>query len=167
VSHRAWARGFTYLAVLFLVAITAAGLAALGQSWSTAAQREREAELEFRGAAIARAIASYAKATPNPPVQYPRALEDLLEDKRGMKPRRHLRRLYVDPFTGAADWVLVPEVGQPGSFSGVRSSSEHPLLRVSTPDGSTIKLAKDRLFAARAYEGQPLLAPQGASAPAN
>ncbi|WP_213083242.1 type II secretion system protein, partial [Escherichia coli] len=92
-------RGFTYLAVLFLVAITAAGLAALGRSWTTAAQRERERELEFRGGEIARAIASYARATPNPQAQYPKSWDDLLEDRRGLKARHHLRRLYPDPFT--------------------------------------------------------------------
>ena len=38
-----------------LRALTAAGLAALGQAWSTAAQREKERELAFRGGEIARA----------------------------------------------------------------------------------------------------------------
>ncbi|MBW8894437.1 MAG: hypothetical protein JF617_20915 [Burkholderiales bacterium] len=93
------ARGFTYLGMLFLVALTAAALAALGQAWTTAAQREKERELEWRGGEIARAIASYAKASTNPPGQYPRSLDDLLIDRRGVNARHHLRRAYVDPFT--------------------------------------------------------------------
>jgi type II secretory pathway pseudopilin PulG len=148
----------------FLVALTAAGLAALGQAWSTAAQREKERELAFRGGEIARAIAAYAKATPNPPQQYPRRLEDLLEDGRSFKPRHHLRRLYVDPFTGAADWVLVPEPGQPDTFGAVHSRSEQVLLRQLTADGSTAQLARDLVFSAHALEG-PASAASAASGP--
>jgi len=155
-------RGFSYLAVLFLVALTAAALAALGQAWSTAAQREKELELEFRGGEIARAIASYARATPNPPQQYPKRLEDLLEDRRSVKPRHHLRRLYVDPFTGAADWVLMPDPGQPDAFGAVRSRSEQALLRQVAADGSAVHKARDLIFSARAVG-----ATAAASAPAD
>jgi type II secretory pathway pseudopilin PulG len=157
-------RGYSYLAVLFLVAVTAAALAALGQAWSTAAQREKERELAFRGGEIARAIAAYAAATPNPPQQYPKRLEDLLVDARSFKPRHHLRRLYVDPFTGAADWVLVPEPGQPAAFSAVRSRSEQALLREFAADGSAVRQAQDLVFSAHAQTAAS--APAGASAPA-
>lgn len=143
------ARGFTYLAVLFLVALTAAALAALGPAWRTAAQRGQEAELAFRGGEIARAIASYAAATPAPPAQYPQRLDDLLSDARGVKPRHHLRRLYADPFTGAPDWELLPEPGQPGAFSAVRSRSEQALLREYGPDGAAVNAARDLVFSAQ------------------
>lgn len=165
-------RGYSYLAVLFLVALTAAGLAALGQAWSTAAQREKEGELVFRGGEIARAIAAYARATPNPPQQYPKTLDDLLTDERGPQPRHHLRRRYVDPFTGAADWKLMPEPGQPGAFSAVRSRSDHALLREAAPDGSPARLARDIVFAARDDVAgalplaNPAAAASAASAPA-
>ena len=148
---RRTARGYSYLAVLFLVALTAAALAALGQAWSTAAQRERERELEFRGGEIARAIANYAKATANPLLQYPTSLDELLEDRRGVQVRHHLRRRYADPFTGEPDWALEPEPGQPGRFSAVRSKSSRPLLRAFAPDGSPVHLARDLLFSARVY----------------
>jgi type II secretory pathway pseudopilin PulG len=144
-------RGYSYLAVLFLVALTAAGLAALGQAWRTAAQREKESELLFRGGEIARAIAAYARATPNPPQQYPKTLDDLLADARGPQPRHHLRRRYPDPFTGAADWELLPDPGQPGAFGAVRSRSEHALLREFAPDGNPVRRARDLVFAARDY----------------
>ncbi|MDR7272914.1 type II secretory pathway pseudopilin PulG [Pelomonas saccharophila] len=157
-------RGYSYLAVLFLVALTAAGLAALGQAWSTAAQRERERELLFRGGEIARAISAYAKATPNPPEQYPRSLEDLVEDQRSPRPRRHLRRAYEDPFTGKVDWELVPEPGQPGAFSAVRSRSKHALLREYGPDGQPVKQAHDLLFSSRYAAGIPQLPVDPASA---
>jgi type II secretory pathway pseudopilin PulG len=157
--------GYSYLAVLFLVALTAAALAALGQAWSTAAQRERERELVFRGGEIARAIAAYARATPNPPQQYPKRLEDLLVDERGFKPRHHLRRLYIDPFTRAPDWELMPEPGQPGAFSAVRSRSEQPLLRESAADGAAVRVALDLVFSAHAQGATAAQA--SASAPVN
>ena len=158
------ARGYSYLAVLFLVALTAAGLAALGQAWSTAAQRERERELLFRGGEIARAIAAYARATPNPPEQYPKSLDDLVLDKRSLVPRRHLRRAYEDPFTGKVDWELVPEPGQPGAFSAVRSRSEIALLREVGPDGVPFKQARDLLFSSRNAAGNPQAPASPASA---
>ncbi|MFG6443446.1 type II secretion system protein [Roseateles sp. LKC17W] len=151
-------RGYTYVAVLFLVALTATGLAAMGQAWRTGSQREKERELLFRGSEIAYAIAAYAHATPNPPRQYPKRLEDLLVDSRGLKPRHHLRRLYVDPFTGAADWELVPEPSQPGAFSGVRSVSTQALLRESAPDGTPVKEARDLLFSAQRARTNPAAA---------
>ncbi|MGQ3094171.1 MAG: type II secretion system protein [Roseateles sp.] len=142
-------RGYSYLAVLFLVALTAAGLAGLGQAWHTAAQRERERELAFRGGEIARAIASYVRSSPNGAADHPRRLEDLLEDLRGPKALHHLRRLYPDPFTGQADWSLVPEPGQPGSFSGVHSRADRPLLRTVFFDGATISNAREWKFLGR------------------
>lgn len=158
-------RGFSYLAVLFLVALTAAGLAALGQAWSTAGQREKERELEFRGSEIARAMRSYYQATPTPPRQYPATLEDLLEDRRGPVVRRHLRRLYADPFTGRPDWVLVLEPGQLDRYSGLHSRSTQPLLRAAAPDGTPTPTAAARVFSALAQgDGQAVQAPLPAEA---
>jgi type II secretory pathway pseudopilin PulG len=142
-------RGFTYLGLLFFVAVTAAGLAALGTSWSTAAQRERERELEFRGNEIAQAIASYLKTSPGL-AQYPSSLDDLLADRRGPKTRHHLRRAYVDPFTGKTDWVRVPDPANPQSFNAVHSRSDRPLLRQVQADGTPIAKAQDWVFSANA-----------------
>lgn len=160
------AAGFGYLGMLFFVAITAASLAALGQRWTTAAERERERELEFRGGEIARAIASYARVSPGGLApQYPLTLEDLLEDKRSAKPRHHLRRAYTDPFTGLSDWSLVPATADGRRFAAVHSRSEHLLLRESNAAGMPLKLARDWVFAAADYEA-PASAEPGASAPA-
>ena len=144
--------GFSYLGLLFFVAITAAALAALGQAWASAAERERERELEFRGNEIARAITSYAAAiNPDPrvPLSYPASLDDLLNDRRGIKTRHHLRRAYLDPFTGQLDWVLVPDPLNAKRFIGVHSRAERVLLRQTKDDGTTIHRASDWVFAAR------------------
>jgi len=111
-------KGFTYVGFLIFVAITGAGLAAFGEIASHAAQREKEAELLFRGNAFQAAIASYYKKE----TRYPQSLEQLLEDKRYPMPVRHLRRQYVDPMTGEANWGLVEAPG--GGVMGVYSRSE-------------------------------------------
>jgi type II secretory pathway pseudopilin PulG len=111
-------RGFTYVGFLIFVAITGAGLAAFGELASHAAQREKEAELLFRGNQYREAIASYYKKEQ----RYPQSLEQLLEDKRYPMPVRHLRKLYADPLTGSNDWGVVEAPG--GGVMGVYSRSE-------------------------------------------
>lgn len=146
--------GFSYLAVLFLVAVTAAGLAALGQAWSTAAQRERERELQFRGEAIADAITRYQNAGVTAVPELPRSLDDLLEDRRGPAVRHHLRQRYIDPFTGEADWELVAQGADKQRFNAVRSRSARLLLRERAPDGTVLRKASDWLFVAPPLEGR-------------
>lgn len=84
-----------------------AGLAAIGTWWSTVAQRDREEELLFTGEQFRNAIRSYYDSTPDAAKVFPRTLEDLVEDNRGVKPRRHLRQIFRDPMTGTRDWGLV------------------------------------------------------------
>jgi hypothetical protein len=68
-------RGFTYMAFLLFVASLGRGLAAYGELASHAAQREKEAELLFRGEQYRDAIASYYKKEQ----RYPAKLADLVE----------------------------------------------------------------------------------------
>ena len=121
-------RGFTYLALLLAVAVLGIGLAAVGELWSTVAQREKEAELLFAGGEFRRAIRSYYTTSPGAQ-RYPQRLEELLEDKRFPFVRRHLRRLYRDPMTGKRDWGLVqaPE----GGIMGVHSLSQASPLKTA------------------------------------
>jgi len=158
-------RGFTYLGMLFFVAISSAALAALGQQWSTAAQRERERELEFRGQEIVRAIESYLLASPSQPPAYPRSFDDLLRDGRGIKPRHHLRRLYADPFTGKPDWVLLATPADPRGFEGVRSRSEQALLRQLGDAEGAASRASDWLFKTTPTQAKPDPAASAASTP--
>lgn len=112
-------RGFTYLTVLFMVAILAGGLALVGEMWQTSAVREKEAELLFIGHQYRKAIERYYLSGPQR--QYPRSLEELLEDPRRPGAERYLRRLYPDPITGK-DWGLVK--APDGGIWGVHSVSE-------------------------------------------
>lgn len=115
--------GFTYLTILFIIAIMAGGLALVGEVWHTAAMREKEAELLYAGHQYRKAIERYFLSGPR---QYPRTLEDLLKDPRQPQITRHLRRAYPDPITGKNEWALVK--APDGGIMGVHSaSSDTPL----------------------------------------
>lgn len=119
-SGRRLSRGFAYLVVLFCVALSAAGLAAIGTMWQLEQKRESEKELLFVGNQFRRAIEAYYEASPGVK-RYPRDLNELLRDERAPAVRRHLRRLYADPMTGQADWELVRQGDQ---ILGVHSRSQ-------------------------------------------
>lgn len=124
-------RGYTYLMVLFLVAALGLGAAQTGIVWHRAAEREREAELIYRAADIARALGSYRAKSPQGSPTVPQTLDELLEDKRYPMPVRHLRRVWRDPFTGQADWVLV-RAG--GGIVGLHSRNNgEPIRRNELP----------------------------------
>jgi type II secretory pathway pseudopilin PulG len=143
--------------VIVLVAVTLLSLATLAplRNEQQALQRERETELLFIGEQFRQAIASYAAVTPAGAARFPKSLTELLEDKRFPNVRRHLRRVYADPFSGAADWTLVT---QQGAIVGVASrSTREPLKR----SGFT---AADRAFAeATSYAGWIFTAQPGAN----
>jgi type II secretory pathway pseudopilin PulG len=103
----AYAAGFTYIGLLIAVVVLGLALSAVGTVWRTQAQREREQELLFIGHEFQAAIAAYYKSNTGGSSQYPQEISDLLEDTRGPEARHHLRRLYVDPMTGAADWTIL------------------------------------------------------------
>jgi type II secretory pathway pseudopilin PulG len=130
-------RGFTYIGMLLIVAVMGTGLAAFGQLYSQAAQREKERELLFIGNQFRDAIAGYYNKSPGNKV-YPKTLDQLLEDKRLPVPQHHLRKLFRDPMTGSTEWGLVEAPG--GGFMGVYSRSEE------TPIKSANFSAKDQAF---------------------
>ena len=119
--RRSAQRGFTYLWLLLAIAVLGLGLEAASEVWVTSANRQKLAELDWIGAQFVRAIGSYYQATPGAIKAYPASLQDLTEDRRSATVRRHLREVYLDPFTGRRDWqpVLAPD----GHIQGVRMAS--------------------------------------------
>jgi len=112
-------RGFAYLAMLFAIAVLGIGLVAASEIWATTVRREKEIELEWAGAQYVAAIGSYYYASPTGAKRYPNDLQELIEDKRYVTLRRHLRSLYPNPLTGARDWELVK--ASDGLIRGVRA----------------------------------------------
>ena len=125
------ADGFTYVAMLFALAIFGIALAALGVSWGAVSQREKENELIEVGTAYANAIAEYYMLSPGTNKAYPSKLEDLTDDKRFVGTMRHLRQVYPDPITNSLEWGLIKTANGDG-ITGVYSLSDKPTLHTRT-----------------------------------
>lgn len=131
---RAGERGYTFVAVLVLLALVTLGTSMAGPVWSEQVRREREQDLLRIGALYARAIASYRDISPGSTKQYPRSLDELLLDTRFVTVRRHLRARYPDPVTGGQAWGLVTDAEN--RVIGVYSlSQETPLAEAPSVPG--------------------------------
>lgn len=150
-------RGITYLITLFLVALVGMGLAALGTVWETEAKRERERDLLFIGQQFSTALWRYYEASPGIK-EYPRRLEDLLEDRRQQTVQRHLRQIFVDPVTAERDWGVEVVAGRIVAVHS-RSTAE-PLLRAGFPSGLE-DLAGAKTYSAWIFRSQKPVAGPG------
>ncbi len=126
--------GFTYIGLLAILVIIGISLGAAGKYWQNVMQRDKEEELLFRGDQYKLAIEQYYNAIPANP-QYPRQIENLLEDNRTPAGKRYLRRKYKDPITGE-DFVLLKGTDATGQFIiGVYSRSDKtPLKQANFPE---------------------------------
>lgn len=118
--------GSVILGFLVMLALFSVGLLAAAQWLQTMTRSEKEADLLFVGQQYRSAIESYRLT--GGVNQYPRRLEDLLQDPRLPTIKRHLRRLYPDPITGQTTWGIVkaPDGGILGIFS---LSTQEPFKR--------------------------------------
>lgn len=123
--------GFTYVLVLFLVALVGLGLASVATVYTTIAKRERENQLLFVGQQFRDALESYEAQTPQGSVPFPKSLDELLRDPRYPVLKRHLRKLYVDPMTGTTNWGF--ERNAAGGIVGVFSTALEAPLRQELP----------------------------------
>jgi type II secretory pathway pseudopilin PulG len=131
--------GFSYIGLLIFIVIMAGMAATALQLGATMHRRAAEEALLSVGEEYRRAITSYYNAAVSVP-RYPKSLDDLLKDPRFPEPRRHLRKRYLDPITGKADWGLVAAPG--GGIMGVHSLSEDAPIKVDNfPKG--MELFKD------------------------
>ena len=94
--------------LLVAMTVMAIMMAAVMPAWHTIVQREKEAELVFRGEQIARAIGLYQRRFANAPAP---SLDFLVE-------QRFLRRKYKDPIANDDFQVLSPAQNQPGQVQG-------------------------------------------------
>ena len=123
--------GFSYVGLLIVIVIFGLGSVGAGRILASSERAEREAELLFVGHQFRDAIASYYLSGPKAR-QYPATLEDLLQDPRTPTPRRHLRKIFVDPITGKAKWELI--MAPEGGVMGVHSLSEREPMKHSNFD---------------------------------
>jgi type II secretory pathway pseudopilin PulG len=151
--------GFTYLGVLLAVMLLGMALATVGIVWSTQVRREREAQLLFVGDQYRRAIARYVADGG----RYPASLAAMLQDARFPQVHRQLRKLYVDPMTGKADWDLLP--AGDGGIMGVASRSQARPIKVAdfsqadaAFEGAECYCAWQFVYAPRRF-GRPLSVP--------
>jgi hypothetical protein len=114
-------RGFSYIWTLLLIAGMGVTMVLSVELASTAARRDKEKELLAIGRQFRAALARYYESpshTGKP--EYPESLEQLLRDERVPGVRRHLRRIFIDPMTGKAEWGL-KRIG--GRIVGIHSLS--------------------------------------------
>jgi type II secretory pathway pseudopilin PulG len=115
-------RGYVYIALLIFIAAMSVGLAATGEVWRTAIQRDKEEELLYVGNQFRNAITMYYLHAPAQAGRYPMRLEDLLKDPRYPEPKRYLRKIYLDPISNSPNWELIK--GANGEIMGVHCASE-------------------------------------------
>jgi len=109
--------GFTYLGLIILVTVIGLVGAATLKVDALLRRAAAEEELLETGAAFSEALRTYAEATPKGQPQQPPSLQELLKDPRVPGLRRHLRKVFVDPLTGKAEWGIV--WANPGERRGV------------------------------------------------
>jgi type II secretory pathway pseudopilin PulG len=97
-------QGYAMAALLVGMAVMAVVMSAAMPVWKTAAQREKEAELIFRGQQYVRAIELYQRKLPG---ATPPSLDVLLD-------QRFLRKKYKDPITGDDFELLSPNAPMAG-----------------------------------------------------
>ena len=119
--------GFTYLSVIIVVAIIGLVAAASLKLGATVQRSRAEQQLLVIGGAFSDALQSYADATPAGQPPQPPSLKELLRDPRFPTPRRHLRKIFVDPMTGKADWGIVYLGGTTGVMAVYSLSDARPV----------------------------------------
>ena len=108
-------RGYAMAALLVSLAVMSVLMSAILPAWRQQAQREKEAELVFRGEQYARAIALFRAKNGN---AFPPSVEVLVQG-------RYLRKKYLDPITqkdfdviGVGAQANPQGPGQPGRGAG-------------------------------------------------
>lgn len=97
-------RGYTLVAIMIGMTVMAILIAAVLPMAQAEAQRDKEAELIFRGFQYAEGIRNFRRRYG----RYPNTLKEMFE----MRPRT-LRKLWKDPITNSDKWGLITAAGAP------------------------------------------------------
>ena len=123
-------RGYAMAALLVGIGVMMLLMSVAMPVWRTQAQREKEAELVFRGEQIARAINLYMRKAGGG--NYPPSLDVLVQG-------RFLRKKYKDPMTESGEWDLITaasnmgEGGSPRPQQPARGRGGAPSTGLSAP----------------------------------
>jgi type II secretory pathway pseudopilin PulG len=147
-------RGFTLLAVMAAMLLLALGTQKVMFVVSQQAQYEREAELLQIGTAFARGIGTYYESSPGTVKRWPASLGDLVDDKRFVSIRRHVRQVYKDPITRSEEWGLIR--ANDGGIAGVYSLSNEPPIRSGALTTGELSLSAASRYADWQFVYQPL-----------
>lgn len=122
--------GFTYASVIILVMVIGLVGATSLRLGTTLQRALAEQALLDIGIEYSNALASYAAATPDGQPNYPNSFQELLKDPRSPQLKRHLRRVYVDPMTGKAEWGIV-KANENGGILAIYSLSKAAPIKIS------------------------------------
>lgn len=155
VSSRGSSAGFAMAALLVGMTIMAIFLSMALPAWKTAAQREKEAELIFRGQQYARAVTLFQRKYAN---TFPPNLDILLTE-------HFLRKKYKDPMTADGEFQVIyanqQAAAQPNA-GGIVPTQGQPQARPTTVVGAAAPVAlggiigvasKSKETSIRAYNG--------------
>jgi len=124
--------GFAMAALLVGMTIMAVFMTMALPAWKTAMQREKEAELIFRGQQYARAVMLFQRKYAN---TFPPTLDILLNE-------HFLRKKYKDPMTNDGEFQVLyanqQTSGQPGAAGGTVPTQGQPQQRPTTVVGTPI-----------------------------
>src|SRR5687767_10661252 len=137
-------RGYLMVALLVAMSIMAIMMGAALPAWRTLAQREKEAELVFRGEQYARAIGLFQRSRGN---ATPPNLDVLVNEK-------FLRKKYKDPITNDDFQVITPGANLPG-MPGGQQPEGFGLSNPSARGGRGFELSAPAGRQAQAGRGQP------------
>jgi type II secretory pathway pseudopilin PulG len=128
-------RGYAMAALLVSIAVMTLLMSVAMPVWRTQAQREKEAELVFRGEQIARAINLYTRKMGGG--NFPPSIDVLVQG-------RFLRKNYKDPMTEKGEWDLIlagggvpGEGGSPQQPQPGRGRMGGPSTGLSAPPSSS------------------------------
>lgn len=119
------ASGYSLVMVVMLITVMNIVVAIALPAWSGMIQRDKEEELIARGLQYAEAIRVFQRRFGRLPVQ----LDELVK----VEPRS-IRRLWEDPMTGKADWIVILEGAPPGGGSTIDAATGKPLPQPGFPD---------------------------------
>jgi len=137
--------GFTYVAVLAILALLGIALAAVGTRWADRVQRQREQELLRVGQLYAQAIVAYHHGSPGSDKTWPKSLEDLLLDPRMLGTVRYLRNAYTDPMVPGQPLGLVRAADD--TIRGVYSTSTATPFSQGSIDLGVVSLSPAQHYA--------------------